>query len=133
MRLRLLAIPPLLAAAAAAAALLALPADGAALSSATGAPAPRQGRTAQPAVAAAGSVAGFTVSAIAYALDPVNAAQLAGITFRVAPAPGSGAIRVRLAPGGPWYRCSATAAAVRCVTPSATVGGLRRLEVVATG
>lgn len=121
-------IPTLLAAAAAAGALVALPANGALTSGVTGPAASSAGST-----AVEGSVSGFTVSEIAYALDRADAARLAGVTFTVSPAPASGGVRVRLAPGGPWFACSAAGSSVRCTTSGVALSDVGQLSVVATG
>ena len=128
MRRSLIVIPMLLAAAAAAGALVTLPAHGALTSSVTGPATSSAGST-----AVEGTVSGFTVSELAYALDPADAARLAGVTFTVSPAPANGGVRVQLAPGGPWFVCSAAGRSVRCTTSGAALSGIGQLSVVATG
>ena len=104
-----------------------LPAHSALTSSATGPAA-----TSAASAAVAGSISGFTVSEIAYALDSADAARLAGVTFTVSPAPASGGVRVQLAPDGPWFACSAAGSSIRCTTSGAALSGVDQLSVIAT-
>jgi hypothetical protein len=78
-----------------------------------------------------GSVSGYAVSAIAYALNATTPTNVDSVSFALSPT--TGVVKVQLAPAGPWYSCTNASGSVSCDTtsPQATVGAITQLTVVA--
>ena len=81
-----------------------------------------------------GVISGYTVTAIHYALNVTNPANIDTVTFTIAPAASAGSVvTVQLYPAGSWYTCTVTTGtAVSCTTtsPQATVLAATSLHVV---
>jgi hypothetical protein len=83
--------------------------------------------------AGSGTISGYTVSSVAYALDATTPTNLNSVTFTIAPTAAS-TVKVQLAPAGTWYTCSNASGSVTCNTtsPQATAAAATQLTVVAT-
>ncbi len=93
-------------------------------------PALTASNTVAPAAAGsgAGTVSGYAVSAISYALDGDT---VDAVSFTLSP-PGAATVKARLAPGEPWTPCTIASATATCPvgTPLAAASSL---DVVAAG
>ena len=81
--------------------------------------------------AGSGAISGYTVSAVAYALNATTPTNLDSVTFTISPAAAT-TVKAQLASGGAWYACTNTAGSVSCATtsPQATVAAATQLTVV---
>ena len=83
----------------------------------------------------AGSVSGFTVSAIHYNLNSSTPSNLTSVTFTVAPAvPAGGAVRVSIDNGVSWLAagaCTVTGGTSVSCTTASSVSAATNLRVVA--
>jgi hypothetical protein len=76
-------------------------------------------------------ISGYAIDDIRYELEPDNSSQLAAVSFRIEPGDAS-RVTVRLGEiGSPDYRCAASEARIRCLTPAVAVGSIDILTVVA--
>jgi hypothetical protein len=82
--------------------------------------------------AGSGAISGYTVSNIAYTMNPVTPTNLDQVAFTILPSAAS-TVKVQLAPAGSWYTCANAAGSVTCNTtaPQATVAAATQLTVVA--
>ena len=82
--------------------------------------------------AGSGAISGYTVSNIAYTMNPVTPTNLDQVAFTIAPTAAS-TVKVQLAAAGSWYTCANAAGSVTCNTtaPQATVAAATQLTVVA--
>ncbi|NTV37187.1 MAG: hypothetical protein HGA53_09550, partial [Anaerolineaceae bacterium] len=76
----------------------------------------------------AGTVSGYTVSAIKYNLDATNPSNVASVTFTIAPAANFVTVNLGTAT---WFTCTGTTT-ITCLTPSTTVTSVTTLKVVST-
>jgi hypothetical protein len=83
--------------------------------------------------AGSGTISGYTVSNIAYALNATTPTNLDQVAFTIAPTAAS-TVKVQLASGGSWYSCANAAGSVTCNTtsPQATAAAATQLTVVAS-
>lgn len=79
----------------------------------------------------AGTVTGYVVSSVHYALNGTNPSNVDSVTYSLDSTPVAGStIKTKL--GGSWYTCTNVATAVTCATtsPQATVQPITSLQVV---
>ncbi len=78
------------------------------------------------------AISGYTVSALAYALNATTASNIDTVTFTISPT-AAATVKTQLATGGSWYSCTNTAGSVSCTTtaPQATVAGATNITIVA--
>lgn len=85
--------------------------------------------------AGSGTISGYTVSAVHYALNSSNPQNIDGVTFTLDSTPPAGStVKVKLvAAGSTYYSCTNTGADVSCTTtsPQATVSAADQLLVIA--
>jgi hypothetical protein len=81
-----------------------------------------------------GAISGYTVSAVHYALNAANPANIDTVTFTIAPAAPTGSVAtIQLVAAGTWYPCTITmpaGTAVSCTTTGAPVSTATSLHVV---
>jgi TRAP-type C4-dicarboxylate transport system substrate-binding protein len=79
-----------------------------------------------------GTISGYAVSAIHYALNGTNPTTIDTVTFTLDTAPATGGtIKIRLvSSGSTWYSCTNVTTAVTCTTTGAPVSTADTLQVV---
>lgn len=75
-----------------------------------------------------GTISGYTVSNVTYALNASNPGDVDSVAFTIAPT--TGVVRVQLN-GSTWYNCTNTAGSVSCTTTGLTALAAANLRVVA--
>lgn len=83
----------------------------------------------------AGTVSGFNSSAITYALNSTNPANIDSVSFTLTPVAATGApnsVKVKLVSGGStWFNCSLSASTWTCPTSSTSAASVDELRIVA--
>jgi hypothetical protein len=80
-----------------------------------------------------GTISGYTISSVSYALNATTPTNLDQVAFTISPTAAS-TVKAQLAAAGTWYSCTNAAGSVTCNTtsPQATVAAATQLTVVAT-
>jgi hypothetical protein len=80
------------------------------------------------------AISGYTISSVAYGLNPSSPQNIDSVTFTISPTSAT-TVKASLNGGTTWYSCTNSSGSVSCTTtsPQATVAGATNLEVVATG
>ena len=69
----------------------------------------------------AGTISGYTASAVSYSLNATNPANIDQVSFTLNPT-AAGTVKIKLAPAGVWYACSNSGGSVTCDTTVGTQG-----------
>ena len=89
--------------------------------------------TLRPAGEGSSQTSGYAVSSVHFGLDPTNPADLASVSFTIAPSNAT-TVRVQLQPNGEWYTCAVGGGTATCPTGSSRlpVAAAVALDVVAS-
>jgi hypothetical protein len=81
-----------------------------------------------------GTISGYTISAISYALNATTPTNIDSVSFTITPTGGASApttVYAQLNGGGSWYSCSLAAGTWSCALSGQTVLAASNLRVVA--
>jgi hypothetical protein len=82
-----------------------------------------------------GTISGYTITNVAYALDGTDPSKLASASFTISPATAGMTVKLRVVPAGSFYNCTVTVAtgATTCSMASSmpTVSAATSFDVVA--